>query len=95
MKSTHGSADSEVLRLLDGINADGIPLAPRAILDAVEQPHWEATRRIHDWRSHVPPTLRQDWEALPLTTRLCVFETAELAALDEDVGVAMVTGPAG
>ena len=34
------------------------------------------------------------WSSLPLTARLCVFETAELVALDTELGAAMVTGTA-
>jgi hypothetical protein len=35
--------------------------------------------------------MRMEWDLLPLVTRLCVFETAELAALEEDAGTSMVT----
>ncbi|HKJ92621.1 MAG TPA: hypothetical protein VJ957_05595 [Longimicrobiales bacterium] len=42
----------------------------------------------------MPPSVRQDWDALPLATRLCVYETAALAALADDAGTPMVTGPA-
>jgi hypothetical protein len=36
--------------------------------------------------------MREEWDVLPLAARLCVFETAELAALEEDAGASMITG---
>jgi hypothetical protein len=86
---------AEADRLLSGMAADGVPLGRVAILDVVEHPHWSAATRARDWRSHVPPSLRGDWDVLPLIARLCVFETAELAALSEDAGASMVTGSGG
>lgn len=86
--------DPEIDRLLDRIGRDGVPLPPQAILAAVAEPCWGATRAIHDWRTYVPPSVRETWDSLPLYARLCIYETAELMALDEDVGASMVTGPA-
>jgi hypothetical protein len=93
MTSTRRAAEPEVTRFLSLIKADGVPLSPEAILDAVERPHWEATGGARDWRSYVPASMRSDWNVLPLIARLCVFETAELVALDEDAGASMITGP--
>lgn len=47
----------------------------------------------HDWRKHVPSTMRDIWGTLPLHTRLCVYGSAEFSAMEEDVDSAMVTGP--
>lgn len=82
----------EVDRLLARIRKDGVPLPPHAVLDAVEEPSWSDARGSHDWRRHVPPSVQEAWRSLSLCARLCVFETAELAALEEDVGASMVTG---
>ena len=82
-------------RLIAGMQRDGVPLEEAAVMEAVEHPHWERARESHDWRAHVPRSLREAWGSLPLATRLCVFETAELTALGEEPGAVMVTGPAG
>jgi hypothetical protein len=82
-------------QLIFEMNGDGIPLSATAILRAVQHPRWEAATTAHDWRAYVPPTVRRGWDSLPLAGRLCVFETAEMVALNEEVGAAMVTGPAG
>lgn len=87
--------ETELARLMVGMRRDGVPLPAAAVLQAIRDPRWETTRSAHDWRAHVPPSVRRAWPCLPVTGRLCVFETAELAALAEDVGAAMVTGPAG
>jgi len=81
----------EIDRLLAGMAADGIPLERDAILHAVEHPRWETPRRGRDWRAHVPRSMRAEWGELSLATRLCVFEAAELAALEEDPGASMIT----
>jgi ubiquinone/menaquinone biosynthesis C-methylase UbiE len=83
----------ELTAFVSRIQADGVPLEPRAILEAVDHPAWEATAGARDWRNYVPPSTRKAWDVLPLVARLCVFETAELAALEEDAGTSMVTGP--
>ncbi|MEJ2215995.1 MAG: hypothetical protein P8099_05205 [Gemmatimonadota bacterium] len=85
--------DPRIARLLARMRADGILLGPEAVLDAVERPQWDAKRGLQDWRNHVPPSVQQDWDALPLATRLCVYETAALAALADGAGAPMVTGP--
>jgi hypothetical protein len=85
----------EAQRLLAGMKRDGVPLGEKSVMQAVEHPHWERAAEVHDWRAHVPGSIREAWLSLPLTTRLCVFETAELTALGEERGAVMVTGPAG
>lgn len=93
MKETPAAHESDVDRLITRMRNEGVPLPREAILAAVREPNWEATRTRHDWRTHVPYAVRAAWWSLPLTARLCIFETAELAALAEDVGDVMVTGP--
>jgi hypothetical protein len=95
MTSTTLAPDPRIARMLARMRADGITLGPDAILDAVARPKWGGKRGLQDWRNHVPPSVQQDWDALPLATRLCVFQTAAFAALADDAGAAMVTGPAG
>jgi hypothetical protein len=85
---------ADVGRLLTRMREEGVPLPAETIVAVVEEPNWEATRTRHDWRSHVPGTVRAAWDSLPLAARLCIFETAELAALEEEGGTPMVTGPA-
>lgn len=94
MKEITAYNQSDVDRLISRMRSEGVPLPRETILAAVREPNWEATRTRHDWRSHVPYAVRAAWWSLPLTARLCIFETAELAALAEDVGGVMVTGPA-
>lgn len=89
------SVDPEVDRALRRIRSDGIRRPAVDILDVVATPRWESVPTVHDWRRHVPPALREQWDSLPLLARLCVFETAELTALEEDQDLAMVTGPKG
>jgi hypothetical protein len=85
------AAEPQIDRLLERMTTEGVPLGPDAILEAVEHPGWEATRHARDWRTYVPQSMRLEWAMLPLVARLCVFETAELAALEEDAGASMVT----
>jgi hypothetical protein len=85
--------DKEAARLMGGMKRDGIPLSEREVLEAVEDPRWEAAGGVRDWRVYVPGSVRGRWGFLPLPARLCVFETAELMALSQEVGAAMVTGP--
>jgi hypothetical protein len=92
MSEEREESKPEIEQLLSRMEADGVPLVPAAILDAVEHPCWEATRRPRDWRVYVPPSMRSDWDALPLVARLCVFEMAELVAMEEDPGASMITG---
>jgi hypothetical protein len=82
-------------RLIAAMQHDGIPVEETAVMEAVVHPHWERASGSHDWRAHVPRSLREAWGSLPLATRLCVFEMAELNALGEEHGAVMVTGPAG
>lgn len=95
MTSTTLAPDPRIARLLARMQEDGIASSPESILEAVERPQWNATRGLQDWRNHVPPSVQQDWEALPLATRLCVYGTAALAAMADGAGAPMVTGPAG
>jgi hypothetical protein len=93
MTGSSGSDRLDIERLLARIREEGVPLPRDAVLAAVEEPRWETTREYHDWRRHVPPAVRTAWSHLPLRARLCIFETAELMALDEAEGAAMITGP--
>ena len=85
--------DTKVLRALERIRRDGILRPPEDILATVDDPRWDRAFLAHDWRKHVPPTMRDVWDTLPLHTRLCVFESAEFSAMEEDLDSAMVTGP--
>ncbi len=95
MKRFSPYAQAAVGRVIAEMKEDGVPLSETAVLQAVEEPHWEATGSVHDWRAYVPPSVRRGWESLPVATRLRVFEVAELVALGEETGAPMVTGPAG
>lgn len=94
MRPDTDPADPEVERLIAEMQRDGVPLSSRTVLGKVESPDWGSTRRMHDWRAYVPRSVRRHWASLPLATRLCVFETAELMALREEPGATLVTGPA-
>ncbi len=92
MTSTMVAPDSRVERLLARMQEDGIARSPECILEAVQRPRWQETRGLQDWRNHVPACVQRDWDALPLTTRLCVYGTAALAALTDEAGAPLVTG---
>jgi len=94
MRRRPSSENATIERLIAEMKRDGMPLSGTAVREAVEHPHWEAASPARDWRAYVPPSVRRGWGSLPLTARLCVFETAELMALSQDVGATMVTGPA-
>jgi hypothetical protein len=94
MREHEANREPDARRLIAAMRGDGVPLDETSVMDAVEHPRWEKTRGRRDWRAHVPRSLRHTWESLPLATRLCVFETAELTALEEEEGAVMVTGPA-
>lgn len=92
--STSMPEDPRVAMALSRIRRDGILSPAQDILATVRDPHWERGLLAHDWRRHVPPTMRDVWDSLPLHTRLCVYESAEFSAMEEDLDSAMVTGPA-
>jgi hypothetical protein len=94
MRRHSPNEDPEVEGLILEMQRDGLPMPAATMLHAVEDPDWRSTRRTHDWRAYVPPSLRRRWVSLPLPTRLCVFGTAELVALEEESATTMVTGPA-
>jgi hypothetical protein len=85
--------DTRVELALSRIRLDGVLTPADDIVETVERPHWERAMFAHDWRRHVPPALREIWSTLPLHTRLCVFESAEFSAMEEDATSVMVTGP--
>jgi hypothetical protein len=95
MRDEEAGRHVDTRRLLAAMRRDGVALEEATVIEAVEHPNWERATGSHDWRAHVPRSLRETWESLPLSTRLCVFETAELTALGEERGAVMVTGPAG
>lgn len=84
--------DSKAQRALERIRADGVLRPAEDIVATVDHPHWDRAFLAHDWRKHVPPTMRDIWDTLPLHTRLCVYESAEFSAMEEDVDSTMVTG---
>lgn len=94
MISEEADTNVEARRRIAAMQGDGVPLDETSVMEAVEHPRWERTRGHRDWRAHVPRSLRDTWGSLPLGTRLCVFETAELTALEEEQGAVMITGPA-
>lgn len=85
--------DPRVEKALGRIRATGILRPPEDIVATVQDPHWDRAFLAHDWRRHVPPTMREIWDTLPLSTRLCVYESAEYTAMEEDMDSAMLTGP--
>jgi hypothetical protein len=95
MRNEEAGKHVDTRRLIAAMRRDGVALEEAAVMKAVEHPNWERAMGSHDWRAHVPRSLREAWASLPLSTRLCVFETAELTALGEEHGAVMVTGPAG
>lgn len=90
---TNPGQEAAVSRILERLRTDGVPFSSRAILTAVEDPLWDAAGALHDWRSYIPPAVREEWSELPLTSRLCLFETTELLALAEQLPTTFVTGP--
>lgn len=80
---------NQVASMIARIAGGRVRLAPDAILRQVEQPSWETAARSSDWRTYIPPAMREDWQRLPLTTRLYAFEAAELAALEEGPGTSL------
>ena len=84
---------NQIGEMLARISSGRVPLAPDAILRQVEQPCWETAARSSDWRTYIPQAMREDWARLSLTSRLYAFEAAELAALEEAVGISLVSRP--
>lgn len=85
--------DTRSRAVLARMRLDGILRRPDEILEAMGHPHWDGAHMAHDWRKHVPPALRAHWHELPMVARLCIYETAEHAASEEDRDASMVTGP--
>jgi hypothetical protein len=92
MRRERPNTRAAIEQVIAEMKADGVPLSGTAVLQAVEEPHWEAVRGARDWRAYIPASMRKEWDALSLPIRLRVFEIAQLAALDEDAGATLATG---
>lgn len=49
----------------------------------LENPEWEQSGRVHDWRNYVPEYIRESWPDLCLDARACCFLIACAAANNE------------
>jgi hypothetical protein len=74
MRDEEAGRHVDTRRLLAAMRRDGVALEEATVMEAVEHPNWERATGSHDWRANVPRSLRETWESLPLSTRLCVFE---------------------
>jgi hypothetical protein len=48
-------------------------LDPRDPLDAVADPQWGDASRTNDWRNHIPPSVSELWDGIPLEGRLAAY----------------------
>jgi hypothetical protein len=58
-------------------------LEPPFCLDDVRNPDWSVTRKVHNWRTHIPEAIRSVWSALPIEAKLCAFIQASEGASQE------------
>ncbi len=54
------------------------------LLNVLFNPEWTKAERVHDWRNHVPETLKQVWPALCLDVKVLVYMEAIEAANNEN-----------
>jgi hypothetical protein len=54
------------------------------ILAEIDDPQWNDTSRMYDWRNHVHNTMRQIWSDLTVEARLAVYVVSERHAAEED-----------
>ena len=52
--------------------------------DNVENPDWDSRGKVHDWRNHVPPEIRDVWHMLGHEARLIAYAMAEDVAGNEE-----------
>lgn len=72
-----------VERLIDlELERRPFPTRPE-ILNRLENPSWDASGRVHDWRNHVPQNLVNVWADLSIETRAAIYFIASEAASEE------------
>ncbi len=54
------------------------------IMDAVLNPEFDNTTRVHDWRNHIPPRFKGIWDQLSIEVRIVIYLTAYDAACKEE-----------
>jgi len=45
-----------------------------------QNPKWECTGRVHDWRNYIIPELRNIWDSLPIEAQIVAIIIAEQQA---------------
>lgn len=50
----------------------------------IENPKWEETGRVHDWRNHVPSWFEEVWDKLGIETRYALYVVAKQEAGREE-----------
>jgi len=71
-------ADTYLDRLLDSVG--GISGYEGTLTD----PQWERAGKVHDWRNHIPETVRNVWDAMSLDARVVSYVFAREAAQSEE-----------
>lgn len=54
------------------------------IRDMLNNPQWENTQRIHDWRNYIPQEIRKLWDSLSEDSKMMAYYIAEEVATKED-----------
>lgn len=62
--------------------AEKLQITKDEILEA-QEPEWEKTGRVHDWRNYVIVEIQELWSQLDLITRVLLIRMAEERALNE------------
>lgn len=47
-------------------------------------PDWRHTSKVHDWRNHIPKSVRNKWDDLLLETKVIAYAMAEEIASEEE-----------
>ena len=54
------------------------------VIEAANNPEFEKTTRVHDWRNYIPNTLQAVWPMLEFETRLVAVIMADEQASNEE-----------
>lgn len=80
----HTLLDRLLDTLADGHDEEYRQMQQQRVLKECNEPHFEETTRVHDWRNYIPDEVAETWEEFPLEARLAMWMMAEKQASNEE-----------
>lgn len=57
---------------------------PSRLVTLMENPKWEETGKVHDWRNYIDDAVVEQWDQLDMTARLALYINAAQEAQSEE-----------